>query len=91
MGHFYASIKIAILKHKGSTQHETLLVVSPGSLHMNTSIDNIHSPDVSIPKYVLAAMTAARKQTTAKVSCSKTFFLVNSVYTNNVVNACVHV
>ena len=34
--------KIAISKHyKGSTQHETLLVVSPGSLHMNISIENI--------------------------------------------------
>ena len=31
------------------------------------------------------------EQATAKVSCSKTFFLVNSVYTNNVLNARVHV
>ena len=29
--------------------------------------------------------------TAANVSCSKTFFLVNSVYTNNVLNACVYV
>ena len=29
-------------KHwEASTQHETLLIVSPGSLHMNTSIENI--------------------------------------------------
>ena len=34
--------KSLFLKHQeGSTQHETLLVVSPGSLHMNTSIENI--------------------------------------------------
>ena len=31
------------------------------------------------------------EQATANVSCSKTFFLVNSVYTNNVLNARVHV
>ena len=31
------------------------------------------------------------EQATAKVSYSKTFFLVNSVYTNNVLSACVHV
>ena len=36
-------------------------------------------------------MTAASEQATAKVSCSKTFFLVNSVYTNNILNAYVHV
>ena len=32
-----ASIKISIFKTLRRTQHETLLVVSPGSLHMNTS------------------------------------------------------
>ena len=31
------------------------------------------------------------EQAPAKVSCSKTFFVVNSVYTNNVLNAHVHV
>ena len=31
------------------------------------------------------------KDTAANMSCSKTFFLVNSVYTNNVLNAGVHV
>ena len=31
------------------------------------------------------------EQATANVSCSKMFFLVNSVYTNNVLNAGVHV
>ena len=32
------------LKHQeGSTQHETLLVASPGSLHMSTTIENISS------------------------------------------------
>ena len=36
-GHFNTNIKIAIFK----IQHESLLVVSPGSLHMNTSIENI--------------------------------------------------
>ena len=37
--HFYAST--LFLKHQeGSTQHETSLEVSPGSLHMNTSIEN---------------------------------------------------
>ena len=30
------------------------------------------------------------KQTSANVSCSKTFFLVNSVYTNYVLSARVH-
>ena len=34
--------KEAFLKHKeDSTRHETLLVVSPASLHMNTSTENI--------------------------------------------------
>ena len=34
-----ACIKIAILKTpKGLTQHETLLLVSPGSLHMHTAL-----------------------------------------------------
>ena len=43
LGHSYASIKIAIFKTliELETQHETLLVVSPGSLHMNTSLKNI--------------------------------------------------
>ena len=40
-GHSYASIKIYLKHWRGSTQHETLLVVSPGSLYMNTSIENI--------------------------------------------------
>ena len=31
------------------------------------------------------------EQATAKVSCSKTLFSVNSVYTNDVLNARVHV
>ena len=31
------------------------------------------------------------EETSANVSCPKTLFLVNSVYTNNVLNACVHV
>ena len=31
------------------------------------------------------------EETAANVSCSKTFFLVNSLYTNNVLNARVHV
>ena len=31
------------------------------------------------------------EQATANVSCPKTFFLVNSVYTNNVLSAGVHV
>ena len=31
------------------------------------------------------------EQASANMSCSKTFFLVNSVYTNNVLNARVHV
>ena len=31
------------------------------------------------------------EQASANVSCSKTLFLVNSVYTNNVLNARVHV
>ena len=34
--------KSLFLKHQeGSTQHGTLLVVSPGSLHMNTNSENI--------------------------------------------------
>ena len=34
--------KSLFLKHQeGSTQHETFLIVSPGSLHMNASIENI--------------------------------------------------
>ena len=34
--------KLLILKHyESSTQRVTLLVVSPGSLYMNTSIENI--------------------------------------------------
>ena len=38
-GHSDDSIKI-VKTLEGSTQHETLLVVSPESLHMNTSIEN---------------------------------------------------
>ena len=34
--------KLSFLKHlEGSAQHETLLVLSLGSLHMNTSIEDI--------------------------------------------------
>ena len=41
-GHSYNSIKIAIFKpQRRLAQHETLLVVSPGSLHMNMSTENI--------------------------------------------------
>ena len=57
--------KSLFLKHKeGSTLHETVLVVSPGSLHMNTSMENM-------------------LEHLCTQSCPKTFFLVNSVYTNN--------
>ena len=31
------------------------------------------------------------EDTATNASCSKNFFLVNSVYTNNVLNTCVHV
>ena len=41
-GTFVMASKSPFLKHKdGSTQHETLLIVSPESLHMNMSIENI--------------------------------------------------
>ena len=42
MGTFSIASKLLFLKHEeGSIQHETLLVVSPGSLHMNMNIENI--------------------------------------------------
>ena len=42
MGKLAIASESLFLKHQeGATQHETLLVVSPGSLHMNTSIENI--------------------------------------------------
>ena len=58
---------------------------------MNMSIENIDPRvqagiDTSGPPWWQLA-----EQATAKVSCSKTFFLVNSVYTNNVLNAHVNV
>ena len=41
-GHCHASIKSLFLKQQeDSTQHETVLIVSPGSLLKNTSIENI--------------------------------------------------
>ena len=39
-------------------------------------------------RYFSAAMMA--EQATVEVSCSKTFFSVNSVYSNNVLNAHIH-
>ena len=42
-------------------------------------------------RYLWLAGQRRAEQATAKMCCSKTFFLVNSVYTNNVLNAHVHV
>ena len=40
--------------------------------------------------FTLAGQQLA-EQATANVSCLESLFLVNSMYTNNVLNACVHV
>ena len=53
MGRFYASIKI-----HNSTQHETLLTVSP---HSSIEPHTLY-PDMAIPEYVSAAMTMARER-----------------------------
>ena len=36
-----STLTLFLNHYAGSTQHETLPVVSPGSLHMNTSIENM--------------------------------------------------
>ena len=44
-----------------------------------------------VDRHFLPAMTAARLRcSSSNVSSSKTFFFINSVYTNNVLNARVH-
>ena len=53
-----------------------VIEVSPGSLHMNLSIENIVYTEFTIEKFG-----------TTEVICSKPFFLVNFEYTNNVFNA----
>ena len=45
----------------------------------------------NLPLRSHTGIDTAVNDTTANMSCSKTFFLANSVYTNNVLNAGVHV
>ena len=66
-GHFSDYIKI---EEEDPTQHETLLVVSPGSLHMNMRIGKSHS---EIDTSLLAGQWLA-EQASVKVSVKKLTF-----------------
>ena len=64
---------------------------NPGSLH-TAQLNHIHSTQTCW-SLSMSGLPWRRPEdeATANVSCSETFLLVNSVYTNNVLNARVHV
>ena len=99
-GTFTLASESLFLKHyEGFAQHETLFVVSPGSQSIDPRVrpnrkESNGGPLLKPSCYVALGdwhILQHAEDTAANVSCSKTLYLVNSVYTNNDLNARVHV